>query len=253
MFDSKNTIYAFDFDGVICDSAIETSITGWKVAQQVWPEMQKAKLTDSLINDFRQVRPYLETGYEALLIMRLLNVGVSANDLWAAYEQQMDTLIRADSLDTGELKEAFGNMRDKWIEQDEQQWLSKNPLFASIAEKLQLLSKGNQPWYIITTKQQRFVERILAANQIELSAEHIYGMDSGLSKQQVLESLCKKHCAEKLVFVEDRLPTLQNILKNFKLDRVDLQFVDWGYNTPADRKAIAGTRIKLLTLEGFLT
>ena len=32
-------IYALDFDGVICDSAIETAVTGWKVAQKIWQDM----------------------------------------------------------------------------------------------------------------------------------------------------------------------------------------------------------------------
>ncbi len=253
MSDSNKIIYAFDFDGVICDSAIETSITGWKVAQQFWPEMLKTSINDQFISSFRQVRPYLETGYEAILIMRLLYLGVSVNDLCANYEQQMDALITSDGLDTDRLKKAFGKMRDEWIEQDEQQWLDKNPLFAGIVEKLQVLSsKGNSPWYIITTKQQRFVERILSGCQIELSAERIYGMDRGLSKQQALEILCETHPTEKLVFVEDRLPTLQSILNNSTLNRVHLQLVDWGYNTQQDREAIADKRIKLINLDAFL-
>jgi len=249
---SKNIIYAFDFDGVICDSAIETSITGWKVAQSLWPEMQETDINNSFIESFRQVRPYLETGYEAILIMHLLYLGVSVDDLCANYEQQMDALIISDDLTTDSLKKAFGAMRDEWIEQDEQQWLDKNPLFSGVAKKLIALSECSRPWYIITTKQQRFVERILAGSQIELSTERIFGMDSGLSKQQVLESLREKHATEILVFVEDRLPTLQNILKNSKLDSVNLQLVDWGYNIQQDREAIVGTRIKLLRINEFL-
>jgi len=31
--------YALDFDGVICDSAVETGITGWKSACTLWQGM----------------------------------------------------------------------------------------------------------------------------------------------------------------------------------------------------------------------
>jgi len=246
----NTSIYALDFDGVICDSAIETSITGWKVAQTYWPEMQQANINDALITDFRHVRPYLETGYEAILIMRLLYNKVAITDLCSNYEQYIATLIAQEKLETSKLKQAFGTIRDQWIEQDEQDWLNKNPLFPTIAEKLRSLTKNQ--WYIITTKQERFVQRILAGSQIELAAEHIYGMDQGMSKQQVLERLSRKHAGENVVFVEDRLPTLNNLLDNPALKQLTLQLVDWGYNTLHDRESITGTRIKLITRNTFL-
>ena len=248
---SNNLIYALDFDGVICDSAIETSITGWKVAQRYWPEMQQTSIDDEFITAFKQVRPYLETGYEAILIMRLLYTGITTTVLCSDYEQHIATLIIEDKLDTNSLKKAFGSMRDQWIEHNEQQWLDKNPLFSGIAEKLRGLAPTQ--WYIITTKQERFVQRILKGYQIELAAERIYGMDRQMSKQHVLKALCMKHTSEKMVFVEDRLPTLQGLLDNPMLKKLSLQLVDWGYNTQQDREAITGTTIQLLTLDEFLT
>ena len=32
---NNSIIYALDFDGVICDSAVETAITGWKAAGSI--------------------------------------------------------------------------------------------------------------------------------------------------------------------------------------------------------------------------
>ena len=73
---SKMNLYALDFDGVICDSAIETGITGWKVARQIWQDMPD-QTPPEMITLFRQVRPVMETGFEAILIMRLLHEGIS--------------------------------------------------------------------------------------------------------------------------------------------------------------------------------
>jgi len=41
----KNTIYALDFDGVLCDSVIETAISGYKIAQIVWTDMPKTSIS----------------------------------------------------------------------------------------------------------------------------------------------------------------------------------------------------------------
>lgn len=242
-------IYVLDFDGVICDSAIELAISGWKVAQTYWPEMQQTAINDDFINAFRHVRPHLETGYEAILIMRLLYNKVTPNTLCAHYEHHITTLIAENKFDTTRLKADFGTMRDQWIANDEADWLDKNPLFTGIAEKLRALTV--EQWYIITTKQERFVQRILAGSHIELAAERIYGMDRQMSKQQVLTELYTKHPTESLVFVEDRLPTLQGIIKNPALEHLTLQLVDWGYNTQQDRESIVGTKIQLVTLMTF--
>ncbi len=247
---SKPPIYALDFDGVICDSAIETAITGWKVAQTYWPEMQQTHINNKLISAFRQVRPYIETGYEAILIMRLLYNKIDIADLCTHYEQHISKLLTKEKLEPTSLKKAFGTMRDQWIEQNEQDWLDKNPLFSGIAEKLRALA-DNQ-WYIITTKQERFVQRILAGSQIELAAKRIYGMDRRMSKPQVLEELSIKHAKQNIIFVEDRLPTLNNVLDNPALQQLSLQLVDWGYNTSQDRESIVGTRIRLITQDEFL-
>ena len=39
---NNSIIYALDFDGVICDSAVETAITGWKAASSIWKDMPEA-------------------------------------------------------------------------------------------------------------------------------------------------------------------------------------------------------------------
>ncbi|WP_411727104.1 hypothetical protein [Methyloglobulus sp.] len=66
-------IYALDFDGVICDSAVETAITGWKAASGILGDIPKA-VPQEMIGRFRLVRPIIETGYEAILAMRLLQL-----------------------------------------------------------------------------------------------------------------------------------------------------------------------------------
>ena len=53
----STTLYALDFDGVICHSAIETAGTAWIAAQTLWPDMQDEGITDSCIQEFVKIRP----------------------------------------------------------------------------------------------------------------------------------------------------------------------------------------------------
>jgi phosphoglycolate phosphatase-like HAD superfamily hydrolase len=247
---TEQCFYALDFDGVICDSAIETGITGWKTATQLWSDMSGELPAQPLLDSFRRVRPVLETGYEAILIMRLLFQGVNADTLLNNFSQQIQTIIQKDNLDTEYLKQLFGKTRDHWIEHNLQQWIAMNPLFPGIAEKLRTLNTQGS-WYIITTKQERFVKQILYAYHIELADERIYGLDRDMSKVAVLQQLLKAHPDQSICFIEDRLPTLHNVMQHEDLTTIQLFLASWGYNTDQDRNNVHNSQITLINIEQF--
>lgn len=238
-------IYALDFDGVICDSAVETAITGWKAATFVWPDMANTVPEEKHIEKFRELRPQLETGFEAIIFMRLIQQGESVMNIKANISKFLNELGKDSIL----LKQLFGQTRDQWIQHARDEWVTMNPLFEGAAEKLQKLS--GQTWYIVTTKQERFVEQILQANQVDLPVD-IYGLDRKMSKQAVLQELLGRHGDKKLQLVEDRLPTLTGVLENDRLSAVELQLVDWGYNTEQDRIDARTKGIKVIGLSEFL-
>jgi phosphoglycolate phosphatase-like HAD superfamily hydrolase len=246
---SNPTLYALDFDGVLCDSAIETCITGWKAAREyLWPKMPE-KMPADLIEQFKFVRPALETGYEAILIVRLLFEGVTPEALLNEFPHRMEALIRRDQLDIDKLKHRFGKKRDQWIQSDTADWLKMNPLFAGVQAKLAAIN--NAHCFIITTKQERFVEKILSANHIAMPPAQIFGLDRQLSKQQVLRQLQDDHPDHAIIFIEDRLPTLIKIRGDQDLKTVQLLLADWGYNTKQDKHNAAEIAIKTLSLDDF--
>ncbi len=244
-----NKLYALDFDGVICDSAIETGIAGWKVALKVWADMP-TEMPDDLLEKFRQVRPVMETGYEALLIMRLLYEGMSADTLMSAFHHQIEALMIRDDMFVDELKEVFGSTRDEWIRDDFDSWIAMNPLFEGIAEKLRTIPTDNL--VIITTKQERFVDHILKANQISLPIAQVYGLDRNMSKQQILSDLHAETPDMEIVFIEDRLPALINVITEDGLDDIKLYLASWGYNTASDKESANNIdRISVIKLSDF--
>jgi hypothetical protein len=236
-----------DFDGVICDSAIETSITAWKACQQIWQDMP-GTIPERLIDLFRLVRPALETGYEAILIIRLLFKNVSAHSLLEHYEYQLSKLISQEKLSTDHLKNLFGSTRDSWIANNGDEWLEMNPLFEGVANKLPQIEV--KQCFIITTKQERFVHQILAANNITLPKEQVYGLDRSMTKRDVL-TLLQQQSNQTILFVEDRLPTLVKIKDDPTLDTIKLFFADWGYNTEEDKRQAQSLGITRISLSDF--
>ncbi|MBL1321372.1 MAG: HAD family hydrolase [Methylophaga sp.] len=248
--EARAKLYALDFDGVICDSAIETGITGWKVAHKIWPEMP-AHPTEKIIDLFRQVRPVMETGYEAILIMRLLCEGISPTQLLTDFANQIDIIIKREQFSTTSLKQQFGETRDHWLTGNLDEWIEMNPLFDGVSDKLRQIEP--EQCYIITTKQERFVSKILEANNISFPAARIFGLDRNMSKPQILADLIIKHQTQTILFVEDRLPTLINVIDDQQLNHVQLFFANWGYNTEQDKLDAAGqATITTIDLAGFM-
>ncbi len=245
-------IYALDFDGVICDSAVETAITGWKAAGRLWPDLTEDRLSEQLIDRFRRVRPAIETGYEAILVMRLIALEDDNHAVLTGFERNKQKLLDEVNVDVDFLKKLFGDTRDNWIAADLSGWIGVNPLFLSVADKLKQLNE-QATWYVVTTKQERFVKQILSANEIELSGDNIFGLERNRSKADTLIEIMDGHPNEQIYFVEDRLPALLNVMANPKLQTlIKLQLADWGYNTAKDRQEAVHNGIELLCIEDFL-
>lgn len=246
----NQTLYILDFDGVICDSALETGMAGWKAALQIWDDMPATE-PYPFREAFRQARPILETGYEAILIIRLLFLGETPDVILNDFEAKKSAVMASAKRDVQALKKLFSETRDRWIQAQPAEWAQLNPLFPGVVEKLTALSARGL-WIILTTKQERFVAQILKAHGVILPVEHIYGLDRKLSKEAVLVDLVAAHPTSTLIFVEDRLPALLAVKNNARLQNVRLQLADWGYNIAQDHREAEQAGIAVISLEDFI-
>jgi hypothetical protein len=59
-------VWAFDFDGVVCDSVGESSLSAWRAAAVQWPDVfrtpEAEAQQDRVVEGMRAVRPVVETG-----------------------------------------------------------------------------------------------------------------------------------------------------------------------------------------------
>ena len=266
------TVFAFDFDGVLVDSAAETGHSGWLAAKILWPDAtwmtttttttttekdhQKPSPPSDIIERFRLVRPCLETGWEASLIVRLLadpSYGRPGNDeiIQKFHGVYKERILQDSGLKPETCNQALKKARDDWISQNNgQDWIQAHDFFQGACQAVRqlLASHGNENVFVITTKAKDFAIRLLEQQGLcddknggftdssKLQMDHIYGLGSGPKKEVLAEILKSHHGAGSqgvvAIMVEDNLSTLRKIVAAPELKgRVLPVLASWGYNT----------------------
>ncbi len=252
MIDPK--ILALDFDGVICDTAQETLHSTWRVYREVWgtsgdgppPEVATA---------FQRMRPALEIGWEAPVLLRAILEGAPE----AALLQEFQTtwrprIVETHRLNAADLAARFDAARDAWIRQDLPGWLAAQRFYPGIADRLRAILQSDVRVFVLTTKEGRFAHLLLERNGVPLPAGRVWGKERAHPKADLLRILRREQSVDygDMWLVEDRLPTLRAMQRQDDLGAVGLFLATWGYNTPAEREqAERDRRITPLTLERF--
>ncbi|KAK2630883.1 hypothetical protein QOZ80_UnG0720300 [Eleusine coracana subsp. coracana] len=260
-------LYALDFDGVLCDSCGESSLSAVKAAKVRWPfvfEQVDATMEEWIVEQMYTLRPVVETGYENLLLVRLLVEirvpstrkssvadGLTVQEILENWLQLKPTIMADWQEDRDSLVDLFGRVRDDWIKNDFSGWIGANRFYPGTADALKFSSSEV---YIVTTKQSRFAEALLKELAgIDFPSERIYGLGTG-PKVKVLQQLQQmpQHQGLRFHFVEDRLATLKNVIKEPALDKWNLYLVTWGYITQKEMEEAEGiSRIQLVDLPDF--
>ncbi len=231
-------VFVVDFDGVLCDSAAETAVTAWRAGSHVWPAWGGWEPPSEYLSRFVKLRSVLETGYQAILLMRLIDTGVDDETIEVQFPQLSTQLLEGTGFSAAGLGAVFTQARNAWIERDLEDWLSRHAFYSGLIE-IFAARMETDPVFVLTTKHEHFVQILLDSRGICLPVGHIYGLDVGKSKEDVLEglSLFPQFDQARFHFVEDRLQTLIRVARRSSLGHVCLYLADWGYNTSRDRES----------------
>jgi phosphoglycolate phosphatase-like HAD superfamily hydrolase len=247
-------ILASDFDGVICDGLIEYFVSTKKAYQQIWKETD-ATVSDDFANDFYHLRPVIETGWEMPVLLRALVLNYNSEAILINWHSIRDEIVKREQLDKKYCSQTLDRVRDNWIQNDLSSWLNLHRFYPGILEKLKYIVDSEIQFYIVTTKEGRFVKQLLQQQGIELTAAQIIGKECKRPKYETLrmikDNAIKSNAS--IWFLEDRLQALKEVQKQQDLKEVKLFLADWGYNTEAE-KAMAKENqdIQLLSLSQFV-
>lgn len=243
--------FALDFDGVLCDSAAETAASAWKCAWKLWPELLKTQpIPLEIIDQFLRVRPYLETGWQSVLMLCMLLEKQPMEAFQNELEQHCQRLLQASGLNAETLIRKFAGSRDCWIREDQQGWLNSHRFYPGSIPAL-AKAMGKHEVRILTTKQERFAHLLLEGQGIQFPESKIWGLEAKRAKEDLLEEFIRDGAGE-ILFVEDRLETLLRVAARPQLARVRLYYALWGYGTETEQQqARQHPAITCLDLEAF--
>lgn len=247
-----DTLIALDFDGVICDSAPENAATAWHVAHQLWQEQfREPEPPKEQLERFARMRPYMETGYQAILMTKLCWDGAPAAEYTAEFAARLPELLDRYGLTKADLVQRFGTERDRWLAEDLDGWLSYNRFYPGVKATMEALA-GLADVIILTTKEERFVARLFESEGVPFETGNIYGLGRIKNKEQTLKEFSAQYA--RTVFVEDRYQTLERVMSVPELDHLALGFAKWGYTTPEQCAAAeANSRVRTLDSVADLT
>lgn len=251
-------IYAFDFDGVLVDSAAELGLSGYDAAKmmchgQPWltRKLRRPDQLQELVNGFHEVRPCLETGWEAPLLLKLLtDESTTREAIVKEFQHGLRETVMSDlKVSSEECKTALEKARNAWIESDEngQDWLEAHGFYEGACDAVRTLLEDpskSENVYIITTKAAGFTRRLLekkglygaSAPNGGISEEKIFGLGSPPKEKVLANLLAEKGDDFAAVFVEDRLLTLDKTMSDTAINEKVVPVVaSWGYNTPEQR------------------
>ncbi|NCS76246.1 MAG: HAD family hydrolase [Microcystis aeruginosa K13-07] len=243
-------ILALDFDGVLCDGMIEYFQISKRTYETLWPET----IPDDFFPRFSQLRPVIETGWEMPLLLRSLVLGIPDEEALNNWPSIRQNLLEREKIAKKVLSNALDGLRDRWIESDLESWLALHQFYQPAIDRLASLLDSDFLVYIITTKESRFVKRLLQKVAINFPEARLIGKEikqpKYLTIQQILADLPESPA--NLWFVEDRLDALELVEQQADLNDVGLYLADWGYNTSSVRDSIReAPRIRLLSLAQF--
>ncbi len=230
-------LLVFDFDGVIVDGMSEY----WSSSRKACLEIISKKgfsynLPKSIPENFRKIRPWINHGWEMVLVTAELSrkesplFTLGAKSFSDDYEKNLINALQAWNLTPKQLQKALDQVRKEIIQDNFETWFANHKPFPQVINRIKKLKNEGIDFAVLTTKSAGFTAKLLES--LSLNPRLLYGHESG-SKTNVLLQITKHHKLQG--FIEDRRSTLEKVLKTPGLESLPCYLAEWGYLKPNDK------------------
>ena len=221
-----------DFDGVLVNGMAEYWFSARRAALDLDATLQ---LPEALPEAFRRLRPLIHRGWEMVLVAaELARESFDLQPWLGAYAAQLPLALTRRGWTAELLQAQLEGVRHRAIASDRQGWLGLHQFYPGVPERLRGLAAEGACWAVLTTKGGAFAREILASAGLEPWALH--GHEQG-SKPDVLARLLRDQ-PRPVWFIEDRRPTLEQVLRQPGLANVRCFLASWGYLLPSDDQGL---------------
>ncbi len=226
---AKKGVVAFDFDGVIGDSAGECFVQSVKA----FSEIDKRDMSSKTIkHKFLEGRPLITKVEHLFTVMRLIqeNPKIKFNRVT---QRQFDTEYQKDTVKAAEFGKRFYFHREQMKKISPKEWVALTKSFPKIAKFIAKVQKTNQV-FIATTKDKKSTAELLATYGIKIPESHIIAKEFSKDKKIQIKEIARKAGVQpnKIVLIEDAVKQIKDV----KQVGTKSLLVRWGYSTKGQRK-----------------
>jgi len=231
-----------DFDGVICDSAVESFLCAYnahlKIEQPDAPRLLDGdRLSHLLHHDFRRLRSYLHGAEDFLPLVKaaLTREPINCQTDFDRYREQFEEHLTF-------FQHTFYEERDYLREREPELWLSLNPLFEEAAGPFRQLAPFENV-YILTTKRREDVEDILSYWGIDFPSDHIYPVSAREKYPRLRELMALSGSTPaEITYIEDQISFLPPAASH----GIKVYRAGWGYVSPEQKETARSHSIPVI-------
>jgi phosphoglycolate phosphatase-like HAD superfamily hydrolase len=240
--ENRMPLLVTDFDGVICDSAWESVLTGYNMYLRMQqPGGRRVtsleEIPRSVQLEFRRLRAYLHGAEDFLPIMRAVH-----SDRPIHSEADFNYFRDNTPEETELARKLFYAERDYLRQHERTLWLELNPLFPGIGEAFGRLHPFENV-HVLTTKRLEDVMEILHHYGIEFPKEQINAVDTTEKFTRLTDIANSAGCELRdVIYIEDQI----NFLPPALAAGAKVYLAGWGYVSPEQRQIASAHSIPII-------
>jgi phosphoglycolate phosphatase-like HAD superfamily hydrolase len=210
-----------DFDGVICDSILETLVSSWRAYHMLRGESEPRAMPADLLREFTRLRPYVRAGEDFVLVQELIAAGTPIRS-----QDQFDAEIaRRGNQSIRRYAEVFYSARRELLSSQRDYWIDLNKLYPHVLPCL--IRWAPSPYlYILSTKKADYIVEILGSKGIDMDCLRVLSCRAREKNATMLRTLEERRIGRAL-FVDDQIDHLRSI--DGGEARIVACLASWGY------------------------
>lgn len=219
-----------DFDGVLFDTVKEAYVTCLFCTGKVNTYSE----VDYKSNEFKIFKKYRYLITKAWNYFYLLKIIDSAdyNKKAGVENKYLAYIAKAQSLEYKEFEQKFLEAREYLKAKHEEFWLTLNIPYSFLSNVSSFINKYPDNFFIVTTKDDDTVSKLLKANKQAFNIKNIYGRNyfyKFKTKKAVIRNIMKEYVIKKALFIDD---SIFHVSECDSLDGLKNLQPKWGYVSP---------------------
>ncbi|MFH1711541.1 MAG: hypothetical protein ABH840_04475 [Nanoarchaeota archaeon] len=235
-------ILVTDFDGVICDSVHECMVSSHRAYQRLTHPGRRVsdKISPGSKRNFLQLRPYIRSGEDYIILWNVINEGTSIPD-----QSSFDAFSSSHKDEIQNYKNALYSEREQMLHSERNFWLDLNPLFKA-GKFLKNYDNLNRV-HILSTKRKEYVLEILRHHGIKFPESQVTFTPSHEKVNNLAAILGQINHDSTSAYVEDQV----DFLISSKHLGVTPFLAGWGYVCAEQKNKARETGILSITPNKF--